>query len=201
MTRLKMVFSRVGILGALALSASLISGCSKTDSVVHENNQDHHAGHEHIAGSGASHKTAKTSAAVKFSDDFDGSVEVGIREEILVSLDSAYQTGRLVVEINTTEGMDLLSDSRVVIELPASDISVPVELYAESDGRYSLNLFAQWLGDNGEFPSISSKSIAMQVGAADLDSVSKSTSGASLQKASAGKSKDVMVYSAQETVR
>lgn len=151
-----------------------------------------------------SHKTTKSGASVRFSENYDGVIEPGLREEIEIVLSSPYQAGTIAVEVGVTEGMDLLSTDKIVFELPATELSVPVTVYTDQPGRYSLSLFAQWSGGGGVLPTVSSKSIALQVGKVDsIDGTSnpKTITGATHPSIKTDSASGIIIYSAEETIR
>lgn len=85
----------------------------------------------------------KPGAAVKFTQNYDGSVIVGETETFVLSVNPSYSSGNLTLQLSTTEGLDLLVVPEQSFEMTGESFDVPVEFQASTIGKNRFRVLAR----------------------------------------------------------
>ena len=118
----------------------------------------------------APHAEGKPGAEVHQADDSRYYFDLFEERDITLQLQSAYQAGELTVDIETDEGIVLVSEqSHWTLSLTEPQkVALPVRIYGATEGRHHIHIFVTHTDSNGH---IASRALANQVdvGVASLD--------------------------------
>lgn len=94
--------------------------------------------------------TIKPGAAVLFSTNFAGPLEVGERAALVIELTPRYDSGQIEVEIQPEAGLSLIGQTRYSERFSgAYQFSRQLEVGADAAGEYSLSVVVNVVTDTG----------------------------------------------------
>ena len=143
----------------------------------------------------------KPSAALNISRDVTQVIDVNVRQTLNVTIVPAYFSGKVNVQVSTSDGLVLLSDARVTRAMSGKPIVLPIDVLADHAGEHRLNIVASV--DGGyvglqQNRAYTSTVVAGAVSAADVEQ-STSQKATAVTQTTAGE--QVIVRKATETVR
>lgn len=141
----------------------------------------------------------KPGAAIRFTHNYDGEVQIGEIEEVTLSFRHSYQAGSLHIELNAQEGLEILDD-QPSYHFDLADkqpLDITTSLAVGEEGKYYLSIFATV--ENEGYDPIS-RVFALALNAGDPEEQTKSSlgSGMSVEKAKSGEK--IILMPAEETI-
>ena len=161
-------------------------------------------GHDKLAHSGHSQAddavqmaTVKPGANVAFSHEFVANPIVGGAQIVRLTIDEAYASGQLEVEVVKNEGVRILQTRKTVINLASGDRHTwDLQFETPDEGRFYISVLAK-LDDGANSTAYRAYSVPVYVG--DVSQYKREAEGFGLDETPEGQS--IVTMDAQETIR